>query len=216
LALLVDSLDVGKKFGVVMQQVSWEFSASRLRDKQQFTDLLEGLEAINGFEIGAYDLNRRNQWNPYDRNRAVIELSTQRTQFAMFRGDSSEQVAVISLGKRDEVPRLMLRLDEEHSVERLVDIFGEAVLEIGLERGWISDERWRALCEEADLGSLHRHYIWEDATELHFYNRLESMSRDSGHLLYEEGSFSVLTLREPANDAESEDIKVLGELSDLL
>ncbi|MFW5966006.1 MAG: hypothetical protein ACOCV2_00755 [Persicimonas sp.] len=139
--------------GPSMLELIWRFELASLDDESVVRPLMAALEEVPDFSPDEYDLNQKEQWRTFDLDRAVVDALTQRTQLVRIADRSRDQLALVALGKHDEQPTAIVRLQEgeQPELEKLVAAWPELYESLPLESTLVSSSNWRRALLEADL-----------------------------------------------------------------
>jgi hypothetical protein len=114
-----------------MADVIYRLDLQTLESHEVMARLVESMRRLPGFVPREYDMNRRGQWREWDREHAIVDALTQRTQIFEIRGDD-EASAAVATGKHGEPPQAIVRLagevDPEEVASTWADIDGELPL----------------------------------------------------------------------------------------
>lgn len=92
-----------------MYEIILRLNPAPLIDEAVVRPLVEEIGQVPGFVPRAYDLNQRDQWKPFDLDRAVVDALTQRTQLLRLRGEDPSVLAMVATGKHGEQPTAIVR-----------------------------------------------------------------------------------------------------------
>lgn len=114
-----------------MADVIYRLDLQTLESHEVMARLVDSMGQLPGFVPREYDMNRRGQWREWDREHAIVDALTQRTQIFEIRGDD-EVSAAVATGKHGEPPQAIVRLagevDPEEVARAWADIDGELPL----------------------------------------------------------------------------------------
>jgi hypothetical protein len=95
-----------------MYQSIITFNCQAFDTEERLTPVFDLLDAWEGFVPLDYDLNQMEQWRTWDRERALVDALTQRTQLFRVRGEGGA-LAMVAMGKHGEPPTLIISVDSE-------------------------------------------------------------------------------------------------------
>lgn len=136
-----------------MLELIWRFDLASLDDESVVRPLMVALKEVPDFSPDEYDLNHKEQWRPFELDHVVVDALTQRTQLVRLADRSRDQIALVALGKHDEQPTAIVRLEEgdQPDLEELVAAWSDLYETLPLESTLVSSSSWREALVEAEL-----------------------------------------------------------------
>lgn len=134
-----------------MLELIWRFDVAPLDDESILRPLMGALEDLPGFTPAHYDLNQKEQWRPFDLDRAVVDALTQRTQLVRLVDADRTQQVLVALGKHDEQPTAIARLDGAQDPKPHVARWSNLYDALPLRATVVTSADWRRALADAEL-----------------------------------------------------------------
>lgn len=150
---------------VSMLELMCPLSPAIIDSSYMVKPLLELLDTLPGFSPSRYDINQHESWRSFDLEKTHVDALSQRVQLLRVQGADPSHLAMLSLGKRGEIPTLVVRTPDA-PIAALLGALTPLVDAIPMRWLTITSEPWRqAVSQASPKPSLSPIMVWPHDSE---------------------------------------------------